>query len=126
MHHFVLILNARFGFNRIQRVRADRYEVSGAQGRFWQGERLVYQAPAALIEEVVSCAHGGEADAWIEAWRVARRSDGGMKVEEYGVARRQPPRRHEVRDGGQGSPIVEGVSLTVVEPMAPRRRSEPT
>jgi hypothetical protein len=108
--HFVLVLKG-FGYARALAIRADCHEARGDQRVFLRDGRVVHQAPAANVRDVLPFDNRRDADQHVKSILEQRAGAATMHVVESGVARRSQPKTPP-----QGGFIAEGITAIIEEP----------
>jgi hypothetical protein len=108
--HFVLVLTG-FGYARALSVRADAHEARGEQHVFLREGRIVHQAPAANVRDILPFDNGRDADQHVKSILEQRAGAATMHVSELGVARRSQPKTPP-----KGGFLAEGVTAIVEDP----------
>ena len=115
MTHFVVVWNRQLGFTWGRTVRADRATIVDGQQHFFDGEKLVYQVPVALVARVEEHRHHRAAEEALQAahrrTRATGAGSGALTVEEVA----EPPQR-----GSGGGGFVESRHFTVEGRIIPR------
>ncbi|MBN1944491.1 MAG: hypothetical protein JW797_02390 [Bradymonadales bacterium] len=112
MAFFAVLLNASFGYSRGQSVQADRFQEEGDSVRFYQGERLVYQAPTEYVREIQQFENQPDCDRFFQEARRRHREGGNLSLQEVGPIRRSKSLKAKP---GQGGVPAESISLRVEE-----------
>jgi len=115
MHHFVILLKAHFGFNRILAVRADTEESDGTIRRLYRDGRVVHQVPEKDLVSTTPFPHGKAATNYIEKYREQTRSVGPMRLVEATTVASPNPGKKSSTTTEVGGGLAERMSISVVE-----------